>query len=132
MKSESARLEREIALEKIALVENLAALEVKTREITDWRWQVRQRPLASVGVALAGGAVLAMLTGRRGPRAGHARDDGARGAPAASLMSHPLVERLLTALVIVAAEKAAETLGEMLPGLTQAMDDAPPGSQREA
>ena len=132
MKSEAARLEHEIAMEKIALVENLAALEVKTREITDWRWQVRQRPLASVGVALAGGAVLAMLAGRRAPRAGRPDEDGARGAPAASLLSHPIVERLLTALAIVAAEKAAETLGEMMPGLRQAMDDEPPPTRRGA
>lgn len=131
MKSDAARLQHAIALEKIALVENLAALEVRTRELTDWRWQVRQRPLASVGVALAGGAVLAMLTAGRGPRARRAPEDGARGARGASLLSHPIVERLLAALVVVAAEKAVETLGELIPGLTQAMGDDPLAIQRE-
>lgn len=121
MITDTERLEREIALEKVALTENLAALEVKTRELTDWRWQVRQRPLASVGVALAGGVVLAMLTTRRAPRARRRSEAGDDRAAGPSMLEHPIVERLVAALAVVAAEKAVEVLSEILPGLPAAM-----------
>lgn len=127
MITDTETLEREIALEKVALSENLAALEVKTRELADWRWQVRQRPLAAVGAALAGGVVLAMLTSRRAPRSrGRAEpgDDRADGRP--SLLSHPIVDRLVGALAVVAAEKAVDVLSEMLPGLPAAMAQEQP------
>ena len=121
MITDTERLEREIALEKVALTENLAALEVKTRELTDWRWQVRQRPLASVGVALAGGVVLAMLTARRAPRARRRPEAGDDRAAGPSMLQHPIVERLVGALAVIAAEKAVEVLSDMLPGLPAAM-----------
>ncbi len=121
MITDTERLEREIALEKVALTENLAALEVKTRELTDWRWQVRQRPLASVGVALAGGVVLAMLTTRRASRARRRSEAGDDRAAEPSMLEHPIVERLVAALAVLAAEKAVEVLSEMLPGLPAAM-----------
>lgn len=126
MTSETERLEREIALERVELAENLAALEVRARELTDWRWQVRHRPLAAVGVAMAGGVLLAAMTGPRAPRGRRGPDAGDDRAVGPSLLSHPIIARLVAALAVVAAERAAETLGELIPGLTRAMDDAPP------
>lgn len=127
MKDDTERLEREIALEKAALADNLVTLESKAREVTDWRWQVRQRPLASVGVAVAGGVILAMLTGGRAPRGrrGEAPGEDAAG-PARH--SHPVVDRLVSALALVAAEKAVEVISEMLPGLPAAMTNEPPAT----
>lgn len=121
MITDTERLEREIALEKVALTENLAALAVKARELADWRWQVQQRPLASVGMALAGGVVLAILTRRRLPGARRRTESGDDRAAGPSLLEHPIVERFVAALVVVAAEKAVEVLSEILPGLPGAM-----------
>ncbi len=133
MKDDTKRLEHEIALEKAALSDNLETLEARTRELADWRWQVRQRPLTSVGVALAGGVILAMLTGRRAPRASRRDEPGERGDEhrGTARRSHPVVDRLVGALALVAAEKAVEALGEMLPGLPAAFASDPPEQPRE-
>ena len=126
------QLRREITAERSALAENIAALEHKARELTDWRMQVRKRPLASVGVALAAGVALALLGARR-------RDRRIRHLPAAttvegngngageyvaekSLLSNPIVARVVGALVAVAAGKAVELLAEAVPGFTEHLE----------
>ncbi len=124
MIAETKRLKREIALEKAALSENLETLEDKARELTDWRRQVRKRPLEAVGVALATGVVLAVVVGRRRPGARRRPDTGDDlGAP--SLLAHPIIDRLVAALAVVAAEKALEMLSEIMPGSSGKLKDAP-------
>ena len=131
MITDTKRLRREIALEKAALSENLETLEDKARELTDWRRQVRKRPLEAVGVALASGVVLAVIAGRRRPGARRRPDTGEDGGPG-SLLAHPIVDRLVAALAVVAAEKALELLGEIMPGRPRASDDAPLAPRRGA
>lgn len=120
MTTDIARLEREIAAERAELLANLALLEDRARALTDWRRQVRKRPLAAVGAAAAGGLLLAMLTDRR-PRLAASpasdgtdetvRSDGARTRP----RSHPIIDRIVSALAVVAAERAFAALGISMP-----------------
>lgn len=126
------QLRREITAERSALAENIAALEHKARELTDWRMQVRKRPLASVGVALAAGVALALLVPRRrGRRIRHlpaattveGNGNGAGEYVAEkSLLSNPIVARVVGALVAVAAGKAVELLAEAVPGFTEHLE----------
>ena len=114
MNEDTTQIQREIDAEITALAGNLSELEAKAREITDWRAQVRKHPLATVGVALASGVAIAMLTGRRRPGTAYQPESGA-AAPGPSPLSHPVVDRVLNALVAVAAGKAVEILGDMIP-----------------
>jgi len=118
MTTHTARFEREIAVERALLLANLAELEDRARALADWRRPVRERPLPSVGVALAGGFLLAMLTAPR-PRAAAAGSNGAK-APA---RPHPLVDRFVAAFAVVAAEAAVAALGTLLPSSVD--DDEP-------
>ncbi len=115
MTTDIARLEREIAAERAELLANLALLEDRARALTDWRRQVRKRPLAAVGAAAAGGLLLALLTDRRPRSAAVTATDGTDGAAAtdgrAGSRSHPIIDRLVSALAVVAAERAFAALG---------------------
>jgi hypothetical protein len=115
--TKTAQLEREIEHEKSALAHNLGELEARARALGDWRLQVRRHPLASVGVALAGGVALAMIAGghdARGARTDQAPDDGnGQRAPRPSLLSHPLVEQFVATLATVAAARAVDLFSEM-------------------
>lgn len=129
MTTDIARLEGEIAAERAELLANLALLEDRARALTDWRRHVRKRPLTAVGAAAAGGLLLAMLTDRR-PRSARspATDDtdANDGAPARPRL-HPIIDRIISALAVVAAERAFAALGITEPSLADepAHDRAP-------
>jgi len=112
MTTHAARYEREIAEERTALRANLAILEDRARALTDWRRQVRQRPMAAVGVALVGGLLLAAVSTRRPRREAVAADDDDARSP---VHSHPLIDRVVANLAVIAAERVLDALGEMLP-----------------
>ena len=127
MTTDIARLEQEIAAERADLLANLARLEDRARALTDWRRQVRNRPLAAVGVAAAGGLLLAMLTDGRPRRASSPASDGANGGERSEPRSHPIIDRIVSALAVVAAERAFAALGVAMPS-----DGEAPGTEREA
>ena len=134
MITDTAELRREINEERSALAENISALERKAHELTDWRAQVRHHPLASMGMALAGGVALALLVpprrGRRADRAPVTGEGNGNGAgqyiPEPSLLSHPIVARIVGALAAVAAAKAVEMLSDTVPGFTEHLDEEEP------
>lgn len=136
MITDTAELRREINEERSALAENISALELKAHELTDWRAQVRHHPLASLGMALAGGVALALLVpprrGRRADRAPVAGEGNGNGngagqyIPEPSLLSHPIVARVVGALAAVAAAKAVEMLSDAVPGFTEHLDKEAP------
>jgi hypothetical protein len=136
MTTDIARLEREIAAERAELLANLALLEDRARALTDWRLQVRKRPLAAVGAVAAGGLLLAMLTDRR-PRSAAATDgpDGAEGTTGTRARSRaqPIIDRIVSALAVVAAERAFAALGIAMPALDDAstLDREPRSAARD-
>ena len=128
MTDEIARIQHEIDSEKAALASNLSALEDKAREVTDWRVQVRKHPLGSVGVAIAAGVAVAVLTKRGGlPRSSAPHDGNGNGAApsGATAWSHPVVDRVINALVAVAAAKAVELISESLPEFAEQLKQQP-------
>lgn len=127
MTTDIARLEQEIAAERADLLANLARLEDRARALTDWRRQVRNRPLAAVGVAAAGGLLLAMLTAGRPRRAASPASDGADNGARSEPRSHPIIDRIVSALAVVAAERAFAALGVAMPSGVAA-----PSAEREA
>lgn len=115
----TAQLRREIEAERSALADNLHELEIRARELTDWRAQVRKHPVASVGVALAGGLAIGMYAGRRRRRVTHepvAGNGGGNGNGATrpsttwAMMSHPIVVRAAETIIAIAAGKAVQML----------------------
>ena len=134
MTNDIARLEREIAAERADLLANLALLEDRARALTDWRRQVRKRPLVAVGAAAVGGLLLAMMTaGRPRSAASQATDDTDESSPRPR--SHPIIDRIVSTLAVVAAERAFEALGINNPSTADASasDRGPqaPRSDRE-
>ncbi|HEY3286113.1 MAG TPA: hypothetical protein VGJ96_03220 [Gemmatimonadaceae bacterium] len=118
MKSDIARFEREIAAERAALLANLALLEDRARALTDWRGRVRKQPLAAVGVAAAGGLLLALVTSGR-PDAATSNPASDADARPARLLAHPIVERIFSALAVVAAERLFAAIGVAMPALSE-------------
>ncbi len=130
MTTDIARFEQEIAVERAALLANLALLEDRARALTDWRQQVRKRPLQAVGAAAAGGVLLALLAGRRrAPVSAVPAPDGADEAPP---RPHPIVDRIVSALAVVAAERVFEALGVLLPAADERNEDDPPAAPSPA
>ena len=119
MTNDIARLEREIAAERADLLANLALLEDRARELTDWRRQVRNRPLAAVGAAAVGGLLLAMITDGRPRSAASQATDGA-DEPRSRPRSNLIIDRIVSTLAVVAAERAFAALGITMPSLTDA------------
>jgi len=125
------RLQHELDVEKASLAENLGELEIKARQLADWRRQVKRHPLAAVGVALAGGVALAMFAGPRKHRDGDASRDGNGNGDGESrhesILSHPLVEQFVVTLATVAAGRAVDLFEERASRATPpSRTDAPP------
>lgn len=134
MTTDIARLEREIAAERAELLANLALLEDRARALTDWRRQVRKRPFVAVGTAAAGGLLLAMLAGGRRASAASPAIDGTDGTDDARARqrSHPIVDRIVSALAVVAVERVFAALGVAIPPLAEAPtpDRRPPAETK--
>ena len=117
-------LQRRIEASHEALDQNLAALEVKAKEIVDWRVQFERHPLAVLGAAFGGGLLLAAtLGGGRGRRP--RQSSGATMAPSPSRESSNSGQwdRLRGALGAVAAKVALDVLHEAAPSFkTQVID----------
>jgi len=54
-------IERHIARERGALDRDINELQTRVQNATNWRWQVRSKPLVALAVALAGGFVAARM-----------------------------------------------------------------------
>ena len=67
MDSQSEQIIKHIEDRREKLGENLAELEQKVREVTDWRTYYNRNPFVMLGAALAGGVLLSawLLPGRR-------------------------------------------------------------------
>lgn len=54
-------IERHIEEQRHALSENMSELQKKVKSVVDWRAQFAERPLAMMGLAFGGGALLSAL-----------------------------------------------------------------------
>jgi hypothetical protein len=54
-------IEQHIATERVELDRNIRELQTRVKNVTDWKWQVRKRPLGALAVAAGGGFAAAML-----------------------------------------------------------------------
>lgn len=121
-------------------------LEQRARSMTDWRYHLSERPLAVLGVAAAGGALIGMLTGgsrdedRKGyqtyayqRQASNGGDTGVTGwvtgergpsvaTEAGKDRAASKIDEMRSALMALAVTKAEEFLSEALPGFSQEVD----------
>lgn len=118
-------LRRTIAVKHEELNDNLAALETKAKELTDWRAQVDQRPLLMMGLAFGGGVVAAALLGGGRSRRREPQIHAAYGTPAGGISSSGdgTWHRLRGAIGTVAAGAALELLNQAAPGLKEHLID---------
>jgi hypothetical protein len=65
MGEEPDQIERHIDATRGQLGENLAELERKVKNATDWRMHFQRNPFPMMGAAFAGGLLLSMVVGRR-------------------------------------------------------------------
>jgi hypothetical protein len=65
MGEEPDQIERHIDATRGQLGENLAELERKVKNATDWRLHFHRNPFPMMGAAFAGGLLLALMMGRR-------------------------------------------------------------------
>jgi len=122
-----AQIETHIEATREHLGANLDALERKIKSATDWREYFQSTPMTLLGVAFAGGVVLAMATatGTRHDRQGSrvlpsARSPRPRGPYAEEVAA--MFENIKGALVGLAATKIKDLVGEAIPGFQDEFD----------
>jgi hypothetical protein len=135
MGESTSQIERDIAAERNELGRNLQLLEHKARSLADWRMYFRNHPLAMMGLALGGGALLgAMTSGMRARDESEyddahliEPDDSHYGAPSPFASSAARARRtfgdtwdhIAEALLAVASAKAIEFVGQKVPGFRE-------------
>ena len=138
MGESTSQIERDIAAERNELGRNLQLLENKARALTDWRTHFQNHPLAMMGVALGGGALLGALTSGIGAGAFTSGDEDlpehfeppepryhhqpSALSESATKLKHQFGDtwdRIADALLAVASAKAIEFVGEKVPGFRE-------------
>jgi len=116
------QIENHIEKTRDALGANLHELERKVGEITDWRYQFKNRPMPMLGLAFGGGILLATMLGS--PR--HASPSRAASFPAGAY-KHKAGEtwdHIRDALLGVAATRVTDFVGELIPGFREEFSGA--------
>lgn len=113
MSTRTELLERQLTAERAVLGSNLQALGARAEAAVDWKARVRSSPLPMVGAGLAVGALLGVASrgpGRRPGRAG--------GGSSGSVRDHSTWNRLLNAVVALAAGKAGAVVERVIDTMT--------------
>lgn len=122
MGEKSDQIERQIAVERGQLGENLSELQSRVQEATDWRLQFQKRPMLMMGVAVGGGLLLASVTGRRSRTRHRYPDDRVesrehqRGTELQKNKALETFDSIKGAMIGVAANTFKDFLGELIPG----------------
>ena len=117
MAESTAHLESEIQGARQALDSNVEELGRRMHDATDWRYHLGRRPMAWIGVALAGGVLLGLNSGRR-RRAGFDSPGSGQRRPRSDF-ERTLVgafEDATAALLGVGASRIHEALSRAVPG----------------
>ncbi|HYL69902.1 MAG TPA: hypothetical protein VET66_12735 [Steroidobacteraceae bacterium] len=110
---------------------NLDELEGRVKSAVDWRERFRSNPALGLGLALAGGFLLAGLTTRAPPRTATRHDAAASDAPRRRHLQH-VWDNMQSTLIGVAASRATDLLSEFLLGaLARPAADADAGGDDE-
>ena len=119
------QIEAHIDRTRERLGSNLEELERRVDRATDWRQQFRARPYTALGVAFAGGVVIATVIRYRSSSQGFTSSRGA-AAPAPSRSDSDVREQALDvwnnikgALVGVATTRVKDYIGELIPGFQE-------------
>jgi hypothetical protein len=124
------RIEQHIDRERAVLLSNLEELEDRVTSVVDWRRHFRSNPATWVGVAFAGGLLMALAVTRRAraPRLNYPRAAESRviySESPATYSDHRRRElsrvwlTIESALIGLAAAKLKQTLAELLPGFRE-------------
>jgi len=111
----SDEIESQIQSTREDLRANLDELEGRVKSAVDWREQYRRNPALALGLALAGGFLLAGLTTRASGRTGTRHDSAAHGVPRRRHLRH-VWDNVQSTLIGVAASRATDLLSEFLLG----------------
>jgi Protein of unknown function (DUF3618) len=122
------QIEAHIDRTRQRLGSNLDELERRVDAATDWREQFRARPYTALGVAFAGGVVMATVLRRRSPGQRFAT---VRAAAAPSRRGIEAREQALDvwnnikqALIGVATTRVTDYMGELIPGFHEHLQRA--------
>jgi len=119
-------IERELAAERVDLSRNLGELEMKARQMTDWRHYYRNHPGQLLGAALASGVVLGIIAGGKpGAAVSHHDYEPVADSHAPRLKSRALGrleqdwQHISDALMGVASAKVMEFVANLVPGFKE-------------
>jgi hypothetical protein len=104
---------------------NLAALEQKVRAATDWKQHYRRHPVAFLGTALAGGAVLASIVSSR--RNGVSEAHSLQAIASTRETTGRTVQtwdNVKSALVALAVTRFTDYVGTLVPGFRDQFQEA--------
>ena len=108
-------IKKEIAIQRDNLGSNLNELETKAKSLTDWRAQFEKNPMTMVGVAFAGGLLIATIAGgKRSRRSTSSTEASSISGPPTKI--EQTWDHMKGALFGLATGKAIEFLDEVIPG----------------
>lgn len=126
------QIEREMVAERDQLGRNLNALEMKARELGDWRTHYRNHPKVFLGIALGGGLLLGAMARRGGFSRHHGAIDTSARIPRPQSRTRRQLETtwvsVSDALLGVASAKALAFVGSLVPGFNEQVNRTRPGS----
>jgi hypothetical protein len=123
----TAQIESHIETAREHLGANLDTLEQKIRSAADWRSYFQRNPMAILGAAFAGGALLALTTGGHdGRRRSVVRSQGEGSRPSSLPSLKPetrevavMLDNIKGALIGMAAMKIKDLVGQTVPGFNE-------------
>lgn len=126
MGENSSQIERRIDTERDQLGQNLHELQSKVEGLTDWRAQFQKRPMVMMGVAIAGGMVLASMTGHKSRRRRYDAHEGSNGGHEHHQASDAQKDKALEtfdnikgAMIGLAASTFQNFVGQLIPGFNE-------------
>lgn len=135
MDEHTNQIEREIRAERQQLGRNLTELEMKAKQLANWRTYYRNNPKLLLGIAVGGGVILGALAGR----ARHGRRDYAseiavstrppRSRSRTGAQIEDTWQNISDALLGVASAKVMEFVSNVIPGFRDQLDRRSTGSR---
>ena len=117
------QVEAHIDTTRERLGSNVEELERKIDAMTDWRQHFQVRPFTFLGVALAGGVMLAVsLRGRSARRQDFASSEPHVGTAVQKYHALRTWDNITGALIGVAAARVKDYVGELIPGFREQIE----------